>query len=123
MLNVMARDRIRNYALEERIFKQLKGDSVEKRVTDMTTPTLIVWGEKDRGINVATATVLHKLLPNSRVVTMPGIGHLPMIERPQQSAEDYLRFRTSLSFALSFMADEDYLTANPSFHRTAYGSR
>jgi pimeloyl-ACP methyl ester carboxylesterase len=96
MLNVLARERIRNYALEGRIFKQLQADSVEQRVAGLATPTLIVWGDKDRGINVATADVLHKLMPNSQVVIMPGIGHLPMLERPQQSADDYLRFRASL---------------------------
>ncbi len=93
MLDVLARERIRNHGLELRIFEQLRGDSVEQRVTGMTTPTLIVWGEKDRGINVATAEVLHKLMPNSQVIVMRGIGHLPMIERPRESAEDYLRFR------------------------------
>jgi pimeloyl-ACP methyl ester carboxylesterase len=55
-----------------------------------------VWGEQDRAIHVATAGVLHKLMPNSQVVLMPGIGHLPMIERPRQSAQDYLRFRAAL---------------------------
>jgi len=96
MLDVMARQRIRNFALEERIFKQIRADSVEARVAGMATPALIVWGDQDRGLHVDTANVLHKLMPNSRVVIMPGIGHLPMIERPQQSAQDYLRFRASL---------------------------
>ena len=96
MLNVLARERIRNFALEERIFSQLKADSIEQRIRGLSTPTLIVWGEKDRGINVATANILHTLLPNSQLILMRGIGHLPMIERPQQSAEDYLRFRASL---------------------------
>lgn len=96
MLDVMAQERIQNFALEERIFEQIKADSVEKRVSGMVTPTLIVWGGNDRVINVATAEVLHKLMPNSKVVLMPGIGHLPMLERPEQSAEDYLRFRASL---------------------------
>lgn len=96
MLNVIARERIQNFALEKRMFKQLAADSVEARVTGLATPTLIVWGEQDRAIHVATAGVLHKLMPNSQVVLMPGIGHLPMIERPQQSAEDYLRFRAAL---------------------------
>jgi pimeloyl-ACP methyl ester carboxylesterase len=91
----MARERIRNFALEDRIFKQLRADSVEERIAGLATPTLIVWGEKDRAINVATANVLHRLLLNSQVAIMPGIGHLPMIERPRQSAEDYLRFRAS----------------------------
>lgn len=43
--------------------------------------------------------MLHKLLPQSRVVIMSGIGHLPMIERPQQSADDYLRFHRELAGA------------------------
>ena len=93
LLNVKARERIENFSLEARIFKQIRSDSVEGRITGMITPTLIMWGANDRAINVATADVLHKLLPNSQVVIMPGIGHLPMLERPRQSAEAYLRFR------------------------------
>ena len=95
MLNVMARDRIRNFDLETRIFKQVRSDSIETRIAGMNTRTLIVWGEKDRAINVAAADILHKLLPNSQVITLPGVGHLPMLERPRKSAEDYLAFRQS----------------------------
>jgi pimeloyl-ACP methyl ester carboxylesterase len=96
MLKVMAQERIRNFALEERIFKQLVADSVEARISGNTTPSLIVWGDQDRAVHVGTAEVLHKLLPRSQVSIMPGVGHLPMLERPRQCAEDYLRFRSSL---------------------------
>jgi pimeloyl-ACP methyl ester carboxylesterase len=96
MLNVMAQERIRNYRLEQRIFEDLNTDSAEKYVTGLVTPTLIVWGDEDRAIHVDTAEILHGMLPNSRVMIMPGIGHLPMLERPRQSAEDYLRFRAHL---------------------------
>jgi pimeloyl-ACP methyl ester carboxylesterase len=96
MLDVMAQERIRNSALAEHIFQQISTDSVEPLVAGMTTPTLIVWGDQDRAINVASAAVLHGLMPRSQVIVMPGVGHLPMLERPQQSAEDYLRFRASL---------------------------
>ena len=96
MVKVMAQERIRNFALEKRIFKQIAEDSVEARISGNATPSLIVWGDQDRAIHVATAEVLHKLLPHSQVIVMPGIGHLPMLERPQQCAEDYLRFRSSL---------------------------
>ena len=75
MLNVMAKERIRNYELEKRIFKDLFADSMEKYVTGLKTPTLIVWGDKDRLINPATAEVLHKLMPRSEVIIMPGVGH------------------------------------------------
>ncbi|WP_420472689.1 alpha/beta fold hydrolase [Noviherbaspirillum sp. ST9] len=97
ILNVFAQERIRNADLEERIFAKIATDSVEQRVTGLQTPTLIVWGDGDRVIHVGTAEVLHKLMPRSQVVVMPGVGHLPMIERPKESAEDYLRFRAAVS--------------------------
>ena len=95
-MNVMARERILNYTLEEKIFPQLIADSVEQRVNGMQTPTLIVWGELDRTLNVASAEILHNLMPNSQVIIMPGVGHVPMVERPLQSANDYLKFRSTL---------------------------
>lgn len=96
LLDVMAQERIRNFILEGSIFKQIESNSVEERVTGMATPALIVWGDQDRAIHVAAAGILHKLMPHSQVIIMPGIGHLPMIERPRLSADDYLRFRASL---------------------------
>ncbi len=96
ILNVMAQERIRNYDLMKRIGKQIISDSVEKRVNGLLTPALIVWGDKDRVLNFASAEILNNLMPHSHVIIMPDIGHVPMMEKPQQSAEDYLRFRVSL---------------------------
>jgi pimeloyl-ACP methyl ester carboxylesterase len=97
LLDVMAQERIQNFALEQRIFEQITSASLEKQIAGLMTPTLIVWGEQDRLIHVGTAEVLHKLMPRSQVIIMPHIGHVPMIEQPKLSAEDYLRFRASLS--------------------------
>ena len=96
IMNVIAQERIRNYDLEQRIFTQIASDSVEERIRGLETPTLIVWGDKDRTINVATAEVLRDLLPNSQVVIQPNIGHLPHLEAPERSANDYLRFRSGM---------------------------
>lgn len=96
ILNVMAKERIRNVALANHIFGQSVTDSIEERIRDTPVPTLIVWGDRDRALSVDSADVLHKLIPRSQVIVMPGIGHLPMMERPKQSAEDYLKFRASL---------------------------
>ena len=70
MLNIMARERIHNYELEKRIFKEITADSAEKYVTGLKTPTLIVFGDKDRVINRATAEVLHRWIPRSEVIIM-----------------------------------------------------
>ncbi|MBN2438534.1 MAG: alpha/beta hydrolase [Deltaproteobacteria bacterium] len=53
-------------------------------------------GSEDRIIHPETAKILNRLMPRSRVVLMPETGHVPMFEKPQQSARDYLTFRTSL---------------------------
>jgi len=97
MVNVMARERIENQAVERRVFDQIATDSVTQQVRGLTTPTLIVWGDEDRVLHVGTAEMLHTLLPRSRVIVMQHVGHIPMVERPQQSAQDYLRFRSELA--------------------------
>jgi len=66
---------------------------VEEDITGLPTPTFILWGAHDKAIDVRTADVLSGLLPNSEVDVLKGIGHLPMLEAPMRSAEDYLSFR------------------------------
>lgn len=95
-LDVLAQERIRNYALEARIFKQLAADSVEERIRGLAVPSLIVWGQQDRVLHPGSAGVLQMLLIKSEVVMMPGVGHVPMLEEPERSALDYLRFRATL---------------------------
>ena len=95
-LDVVAQDRIRNYALEERIFKQLAADSVEERIRGLAIPALIVWGQQDRVLHPGSAGILQMLLIRSEVVMLPGVGHLPMLEAPEKCALDYLRFRATL---------------------------
>lgn len=99
ILNVIAQERIHNYELEKRIFKEITADPAEKYVTGLKTPTLIVFGDKDRVINPATAEVLHRLMPRSEVIIMSGVGHLPMLEQPRKAAGDYLKFRAALDQA------------------------
>lgn len=97
MKNAMARERLQNVELSRHIFGQIAVDSVEDRVRGLKVPTLIVWGQRDRALNPLTSTVLQKLLPRSEVILMPGVGHLPMVERPQQAAADYIAFRERLA--------------------------
>ncbi len=99
VMDVLARERIANQALERQVFQQIATDSVSGAVKGLRTPTLILWGEDDRALSVGTVPVLQALLPEAQSVVMPHIGHAPMIERPEESAQDYLRFRTQLAAA------------------------
>ncbi len=97
IVRLFAQDRIRNRALEERIFPQVLGYSVEPHVAGLAIPSLIVWGDRDRTLHPATPEILRKLLTRSKVIVMHNIGHLPMLESAKECAEDYLKFRKSLS--------------------------
>ncbi|HET8881656.1 MAG TPA: alpha/beta fold hydrolase [Solimonas sp.] len=90
-----------NYALHARIFRDLTAEvpHIEQDVMGLATPTLIVWGEEDRVLDPSGAEILHRALPNSQVVLMPGIGHMPMLEAPHQAASDYKKFRANLPLA------------------------
>jgi len=99
--DVLARERIANQALEKQVFGQIATDSVSASIKGLATPTLILWGDEDRALSVGTVPVLRTLLPNAQAVVMPHIGHAPMIERPKESAEDYLRFREGLAASAS----------------------
>ncbi|MEL7297507.1 MAG: alpha/beta hydrolase [Pseudomonadota bacterium] len=63
-----------------------------ERLPEITTPTLILWGEEDTWIPVADATRFANAIPNSQVITYPGVGHVPMEEIPARTAADTEQF-------------------------------
>jgi pimeloyl-ACP methyl ester carboxylesterase len=95
---VIARRAAAYYPLNMQIFEDVRTRSVpfESLAAGLRTPTLIVWGDNDRVLHVSGAEVLRRLLPNSQVVIMHGVGHVPMLEDPKQVAEDYIAFRNTL---------------------------
>jgi len=46
----------------------------------LTFPTFIIWGEKDTTTPLAQGQYLRTLFPNSKLIVMPEIGHIPQIE-------------------------------------------
>ena len=58
----------------------------KEELKKIKSPTLIVWGTEDRVINVGNADIFERLISGSKKVILQGIGHAPMIEVPEQSA-------------------------------------
>jgi 3-oxoadipate enol-lactonase len=58
-----------------------------ERLKKITAPTVIVHGEQDRLVHVLNGRRLAKLIPGSRYLELPGIGHLPPLEAPQELLE------------------------------------
>jgi len=97
MLKALARERARNFDLEQRIYDGDVSYPVEPHVAGLQTATLIIWGAEDRSHNPVGAEILHGLLPQSQVILLPGVGHMPMVEDPERCASEYLKFRQSLT--------------------------
>lgn len=48
-------------------------------------PTLLLWGERDAMIPIANSADYLKAIPHARLVSLPGVGHLPQEEAPAAS--------------------------------------
>jgi len=66
--------------------------SLDKEMTKIKAPTLILWGADDKIIDVSTAYVFQKGIVDSELVILENCGHVPMVEKAKESAAHYLGF-------------------------------
>jgi pimeloyl-ACP methyl ester carboxylesterase len=64
-------------------------------------PTLVMHGEADTVIPVAAGRRLADAIPGARLITYPGVGHVPMEQIPDQSARDLRSFLQRLDAGTS----------------------
>jgi pimeloyl-ACP methyl ester carboxylesterase len=55
-------------------------------------PVLLAWGEQDRMVPVTNAADYQREIPQARLVTWPGIGHVPMEEDPARTLREVRAF-------------------------------
>ena len=58
----------------------------------VTAPTLVIVGERDKPDFIAIAERLARELPDARLEMIEGAGHLPPLERPEETAALVRRF-------------------------------
>lgn len=93
--SVFERRQIERAALYDKIFKDLTRDNGIDQTTilpEVVARTLVLWGDKDRLLDVANADLFASSMPNTKKVIMTGIGHAPMLEAPAESAKIYRDF-------------------------------
>ena len=61
-------------------------------IKQIKTPTLVLWGEHDLLIPTDYAHRFHKDLPNSSLVIIEKVGHVPMEESPKESLSAVTNF-------------------------------
>ncbi|WP_220815583.1 alpha/beta fold hydrolase [Pseudomonas paralcaligenes] len=87
-----------NQAHYDMIFTQLREQYVplEPELPKIQVPVLVLWGERDRVLDVSSIEVMKPLLQKPTIVVMKDCGHAPMIERPEETAQHYQAFLDSL---------------------------
>lgn len=56
--------------------------ALRPRLGEIRAPTLLLWGERDQVVPRASAAPLLAALPNARLETIPGAGHLSFEDQP-----------------------------------------
>jgi pimeloyl-ACP methyl ester carboxylesterase len=90
---------LKNHALRHasRIVRNWTADLAEleralPKIRDYTT--LLIWGTKDRAVNVRSAQPLRQNFHNARLLTFEGVGHLPYEEAPEDFNRALIDFLT-----------------------------
>jgi pimeloyl-ACP methyl ester carboxylesterase len=88
----MALDFVARRAMNEKILDEIIEDALDltDRLPQIDVPTLVLWGDRDRLIDLSAARVYHQAIPRARLVVMHGIGHCPQVEAPRATARRIL---------------------------------
>ncbi len=92
---VFAQRSLRNAAFHAGLFQQLfaSPQPFEDTLGGLPVKTLITWGARDRILDASGASILHALVPGSTLHLMADTGHVPMMEKPRETAARFLAFQ------------------------------
>ncbi|MES2918467.1 MAG: alpha/beta hydrolase [Pseudomonadota bacterium] len=100
IIDYMAERAVADHVLHSRIFYQVLMPDVgflTLSLADIKAPTLVIWGEQDRLLHVENGKVFQRYIPDARLLVLPGIGHMPMAEAPEDTGRAIIGFIEGLS--------------------------
>jgi pimeloyl-ACP methyl ester carboxylesterase len=72
------------------------------RMARITASTLVVWGDRDRLVDVRVAPRVTRTIPGAKLLVLPGIGHVAQLEDPVSTA------RAVMAMLLAARAGSDF---------------
>jgi pimeloyl-ACP methyl ester carboxylesterase len=100
MKKVLAQRAMANADFNQTIFESLMQDfetDLAPVLAAIGSPVFILWGDSDKILDVSSVRVMQQALPDADVVIMADMGHVPMLERPAETAEHYRTFLQQLA--------------------------
>lgn len=85
---------IENRAFHAKLFDDMMSDpqALEEALAGAQIPTLITWGDEDRILHPSGAPILAAAMKRASTQIMEKMGHVPMLERPAETAKGFLSF-------------------------------
>jgi pimeloyl-ACP methyl ester carboxylesterase len=65
---------------------------LNERMTAALVPLMAIFGEEDQIVDATEAADSLRDVPGARITTLPGVGHTPQVEAPQETANLILDF-------------------------------
>lgn len=87
--DVLAADGARRAPFLRLLFAALQAEpgGLADRLSEIRAPALVIWGAEDRVLDPSAAAVWAERLGEAKLVVLPGVGHVPMMEAPEATAE------------------------------------
>jgi pimeloyl-ACP methyl ester carboxylesterase len=72
--------------------KMVRNESVAGMLADLSVPTLILWGSRDRVVPLEHGAYMAQHIPGARLAIIRGAGHMPFYEKPRECNRLVLSF-------------------------------
>ena len=76
----------------QHVFKSMRVDNLTDRLSEITQPTMALWGIQDQFCPVSGADTIEQRLPGAEVIRIDQCGHWVMVEHPDLFNTSCLRF-------------------------------
>ena len=73
-------------------FKKVVSEDLSYIFEYISTPTLLIWGEKDDYTPIEQGYLMNKKISNSKMEILKGLSHTPYLENPELLAEKIIGF-------------------------------
>jgi pimeloyl-ACP methyl ester carboxylesterase len=84
---VRRKDYLKTKGIMKEIFKKIIDEDLTLFLPQITIPTLLVWGAKDRMTPLSDGYKMNKEIKNSELKIIPNVSHAPHLEAPEKLAE------------------------------------
>src|SRR5436853_555768 len=92
---------VRGFRTAAKFLFPIPENGLEKRLSRITAPTLVVWGTGDRFVQPLYARIFAEKIPRARLEMIEDAGHLIGLERPEPYARAVVRWGDGLRAPLS----------------------